>query len=40
MACGKKTYKKIADKVRKQYPHYSLKRRKKIIGGIIYRRRK
>jgi hypothetical protein len=40
MTCRKKTYEKIMAKVRKQYPNYSLKRRKKIAYGIIYGKKK
>lgn len=27
-------------KVKRQYPKYGLKRRKKIVGSMVYRRRK
>jgi len=40
MVCRPSTKKKIMDRVRKQYPSYSLKRRKKIVAGIVYRRKK
>jgi len=36
MPCRKKTYTKIMARVRRQYPTYGLKRRKKITYGIIY----
>lgn len=40
MGCRPATKKKIMDKVRKQYPSYGLKRRKRIVSGIIYRKKK
>lgn len=40
MPCSKRTYKKVMQSVRMQYPSYSLKRRKKITGAIIYRRKR
>jgi len=40
MACSKKTKAKIMSKVRREYPHYGLTRRKHIVNAIIYRRRK
>jgi len=40
MPCRKKTYTKVMNNVRRQYPKYGLKRRKKIVGAILYRRRK
>ena len=39
MPCGK-TYNKLMVKVKKEYPNYGLERRKKIVGGIIYRNKK
>lgn len=38
MGCHKATMKKVMDNVRRQYPNYSLARRKKIARAIIYRR--
>lgn len=40
MPCRRGTYNKIMIAVRSHYPHYSLKRRKKIVISIIYRRKK
>lgn len=40
MTCGKKTYKKIMDRVRKKHPNYGLKRRKHMVSAIIYGRKK
>lgn len=40
MPCGKSKYKKLMGKVRKTYPTYSLKRRKKIVGAIYARSKK
>lgn len=39
MSCTTKTYNKIMAKVRNKYPTYGLKRRKNIVGAIIYRRK-
>lgn len=40
MVCKSKTKAKIMAKVRRQYPTYGLKRRKKIVGSIIYRKKR
>ena len=40
MGCRPKTKAKIMAKVRRTYPTYGLKRRKKIVATILYRRRK
>lgn len=40
MGCTKKTYNKIMTRVRRQYPNYGLKRRKKIVRAIIYNKNK
>jgi len=40
MGCSGKTWKKVMNNVRRQYPSYSLKRRKKIARAIIYGRRR
>jgi len=42
MVCGKSSKKWVAimAKVRRQYPRYSLKRRKKIVYAIISRSKK
>lgn len=39
MPCGK-AYKKVMGRVRKEYPSYGLKRRKKITNAVLYRKRK
>lgn len=39
MGCRPKTKAKIMASVRRQYPKYGLKRRKKIVSGIIYRKK-
>lgn len=40
MPCTKKTYNKIMARVRRQYPTYGLKRRKRIVSGILYRKKR
>jgi len=40
MGCNKKLKAKIMARVRRQYPSYSLARRKKIANVIIYRHKK
>jgi len=40
MPCSKKTYNKIMARIRRQYPNYGLKRRKRIVSSIIYRKKK
>lgn len=40
MACNKRTFIKVMASVRKEYPTYGLKRRKKIARAIIYRKQK
>jgi len=40
MACRAKTKAKIMARVRKRYPKYGLKRRKKIVSSIIYRKKR
>jgi hypothetical protein len=37
MGCGTKTKAKLMASIRKQYPRASLERRKRILGGILYR---
>lgn len=39
MPCGK-TYKKVMNRIRRQYPNYGLKRRKKIAGAVLNRERR
>jgi len=39
MACNKLTKEKIMASVKRQYPNYSLERRKKIANAIAYRRK-
>jgi len=39
MGCRKVTMKKVMDSVKRQYPKYSLTRRKKIARAIIYRKK-
>lgn len=39
MGCNKKTFKKVMNRVRKQYPSYGLERRKKIARALIYRKK-
>jgi disulfide oxidoreductase YuzD len=40
MPCNKKTKQKVMARVRRKYPNYSLKRRKKIASAIIYNKTK
>lgn len=40
MPCGTKKYKKIMARVRRTYPNYSLKRRKRITYAVISRQKK
>lgn len=40
MPCRKKTYNKLMTKIKRQYPDYGLKRRKKIVSNIVYRKKK
>jgi len=40
MPCYKKLRQKIMNSVRRKHPNYSLKRRKRIVSAVIYRRRK
>jgi len=40
MGCEAKTYNKMMNKIRREYPGYSLARRKKIVNSRIYRKRK
>jgi hypothetical protein len=40
MGCNKKLKAKIMGKVRREYPSYSLTRRKKIVSVILYRHKK
>ena len=38
MPCTK-TYRKVMTNVKRQYPNYSLKHRKKIVNAVIYRKK-
>ena len=40
MACRPKTKARVMARVRKKYPNYGLKRRKKIVSSIIYRKKR
>jgi len=39
MGCSKEKKEKLMASIRRQYPAYSLARRKRILNGILYRNR-
>jgi hypothetical protein len=40
MPCSRKTKMKVMARVRREYPNYGLKRRKRIVGSILYRKKR